>query len=171
MSPETLLDPVGSNNMEAFEEVYNRYWKNLYSFTYNKLRSKEIAEEIVQEFLTNLWANRKTFALKTSFRAYIYTAIRNLVLNHISKEVSKWEYSKFANLNNSDIDNITEQTVYIWDLSHCLERELTFLPDKCRFILKISRNGHKTNKEIAEELGISEKTVEGHLQRRSGDRE
>jgi RNA polymerase sigma-70 factor (family 1) len=163
LTSEALLAMVKDDSMEAFEQLYFRYWKTLYAFAYNRLRSKEVAEEIVQEFLTNLWAGRHGFNLKTSFSSYIFVSVRNLVLNYIAKEMRRSAYSQFIKLFESDAENPTEQTVYIRDIQYNLQRELEFLPAKCRSVFEMSRHEHKTNKQIAKELGISEKTVESHL--------
>jgi RNA polymerase sigma-70 factor (family 1) len=163
LSDYDLFDLVRNDKMEAFEELYNRYWKKLYSFAYKRIRSKEIAEEIVQEFLTNLWAGRKTLIINTSIEGYVYTAIRNLVLNYIAKETRRNAYNQFIRLFKTEVDNSTEETVYIKDLYFNLQKELSHLPLKCRSVFKMSRQENKTNKEIAAELGISEKTVESHL--------
>jgi RNA polymerase sigma-70 factor (family 1) len=165
LTPEALLEMVKGDNMEAFEELYFRYWKTLYSFAYKKVGTKEIAEEIVQEFLTNLWANRKQLTINSSFTGYIFIAVRNLVVNYISREMRRNTYSQFAKLFRSDIDESTEQTIMIRDLHLNMQRELEFLPSKCRSVFEMSRLDFKTNKQIAEELGISEKAVEGHLTR------
>jgi len=158
-----LLDLVKGDNMEAFEELYNRHWKNLYAFAYKRVRSKEVAEEIVQDFLANLWAGRKTMMIKTSFEGYIYTAIRNLVFNYIAKETRRKAYSHFLELFKVDADNSTEEMITTRDLQENIEKGLDNLPEKCRSVFELSRHENKSNKEIAAELGISEKTVEGHL--------
>lgn len=158
-----LLAMVKTDRMDAFEELYNRHWKNLYVFAYKRIRSKEIAEEIVQDFLANLWAGRKTIVVKSSFEGYIYTSIRNLVLNCIAKETRRNAYSQFMQLFKTDVDNSTEETVYIKDFYFNLQKELSYLPSKCRSVFEMSRQENKSNKEIASELGISEKTVESHL--------
>jgi len=158
-----LLALVSNDRMDAFEELYNRYWKKLYTFAYKRIKSKEISEEIVQEFLTNLWANRKSLVINTSFEGFIYTSIRNLVLNCIAKETRRNAYSQFIKLFKPDIDNTTEETLYIKDFYFNLQKELSYLPSKCRSVFELSRQENKSNKEIAAQLGISEKTVEGHL--------
>src|SRR5476651_793493 len=158
-----LLRLVRNDSMEAFEELYNRYWKSLYSFAYKRVRSKEISEEIVQEFLANLWAGRKTLVIKTSFEGYIYTAVRNLVFNYIAKETRRKAYSHFVQLFKMDTDNSTEETINTRDLQQNIEKGLNNLPEKCRSVFELSRRENKSNKEIALELGISEKTVESHL--------
>jgi len=158
-----LLALVRNDSMEAFEELYNRYWKSLYSFAYKRVRSKEISEEIVQDFLANLWAGRKTLVIKTSFEGYIYTAVRNLVFNYIAKETRRKAYSHFVQLFRIDTDNSTEETINTRDLQQNIEKGLHDLPEKCRSVFELSRRENKSNKEIALELGISEKTVESHL--------
>jgi len=162
--PDTeLLGLVREDSMEAFEELYNRHWKNLYAFAYKRVRSREAAEEIVQDFLTNLWAGRKTMTIKISFEGYIYTAIRNLVFNYIAKETRRKAYSHFLELFKIDTDNSTEELITTRDLRENIEKGLDDLPEKCRSVFELSRHENKSNKEIAAELGISEKTVEGHL--------
>lgn len=160
---EYLLVLLRDDRMDAFEELYERHWKKLYTFAYKRIKSKEIAEEIVQDFLTNLWSGRKSLVIKTSFEGYIYTAIRNLVLNCIAKETRRNAYSQFIKLFKPDIDNSTEETVHIKDFYFNLQKELSYLPQKCRSVFEMSRYENRSNKEIATELGISEKTVESHL--------
>lgn len=163
LTDDDLLVMLGNDRMDAFEELYNRHWKKLYTYAYKRIRSKEISEEIVQDFLTNLWANRKTLVVKSSFEGYIYTSIRNLVLNCIAKETRRNAYSQFIKLFKTEVDNTTEETLYIKDFYFNLQKELSYLPTKCRSVFEMSRQENKSNKEIASELGISEKTVESHL--------
>ncbi len=163
ISDNELLEMVKNDRVDAFEELYNRHWKKLYAFAFKRIRSKEITEEIVQEFLANLWAGRKNINIKTSFDGYIYTSVRNLVLNCIAKETRRNAYTQFVQLFKAETDNSTEQTVYVRDFYYKLQKELSYLPEKCRSVFEMSRHENKSNKEIAEELGISEKTVESHL--------
>ncbi|MBW4889137.1 RNA polymerase sigma-70 factor [Mucilaginibacter sp. HMF5004] len=163
LSDMELLGMVKNDSIEAFEELYHRHWKKLYTFAYKRIRSKEITEEIVQDFLANLWAGRKSIVIKTSFEGYIYTAVRNLVLNCIAKETRRNAYTQFVKLFKSDEDYSTEQTVHVRDFYYNLQKELSYLPEKCRSVFEMSRHENKSNKEIAAQLGISEKTVEGHL--------
>jgi RNA polymerase sigma factor (sigma-70 family) len=64
---------------------------------------------------------------------------------------------------NADFDSSTEDEIMLRDLKNTIALEVSQLPDKCRSVYELSRIEHKSNKEIASHLGISEKTVENHL--------
>jgi len=158
-----LLELLKIDRMDAFDELYDRYWKKLYIFAYKRVRSKDVAEEIVQEFLTNFWTKRSSLGIKSSFEGYIFTSVRNLVINFFAREARRDAYCQIHLRYNHDVDTSTEENIYAKDLYSNLQKELSYLPSKCRSVFELSRKEHKSNKEIAEELGISVKTVESHL--------
>jgi RNA polymerase sigma-70 factor (ECF subfamily) len=63
----------------------------------------------------------------------------------------------------TETDTGTEDAIMLRDLTHTLETEISHLPDKCRSVFELSRKEYKSNKEIAQLLGISEKTVENQI--------
>jgi len=79
------------------------------------------------------------------------------------KEQVKAKYKAAFKIVNSEADNSTEDSIMLKELTYTIQTEVNQLPDKCRSVYELSRNEHKTNKEIALHLGISEKTVENHL--------
>ncbi|MVN92871.1 RNA polymerase sigma-70 factor [Mucilaginibacter aquatilis] len=158
-----LLELIKADHEQAFKEIYDRYWKQLYSFAYKRVKSREVAEEIVQEFLTNFWANRNKLKIQTSFEGYIYTSVKHLVLNYFARESRKSIVFENISLTTSHADYSTEQIIRLHELNTVIAKEVSILPEKCRSVFELSRMQNKTNKEIASTLGISEKTVEGHL--------
>jgi RNA polymerase sigma-70 factor (family 1) len=158
-----LLDLIKADHEQAFKEIYNRYWKQLYSYAYKRVKSREVAEEIVQDFLTNFWASRHKLNIQISFEGYIYTSVKHLVLNYFAKEARKTEVFENIYTNASYLDNSTEEVISLHELHTVIAKEVSYLPVKCRSVFELSRMQNKTNKEIAQVLGISEKTVEGHL--------
>jgi RNA polymerase sigma-70 factor (family 1) len=158
-----LLSSIKNDSECAFNELYDRYWKQLYLFAYKRVKSREVAEEIVQDFLTNFWANRKKVNIQTSFEGYIYTSIKHLVLNYFAKEARKALVIDNLAATNTHEDNSTQEVILLHELHTVIAREVNCLPAKCRSVFELSRMQNKSNKEIAQVLGISEKTVEGHL--------
>ncbi len=147
----------------AYLEVYRRYHVQLYSAARKRGLSAEVAEEVVQDLFINLWNQRMNIHIHSSLSGYLFTAIRNLVLNQMQKESVRLRFQDSLKIHIHDFDNSTEENVIAKDLDANLHKNVLALPEKCRFVFELSRKHHKSNKQIAFELGISEKTVENHM--------
>jgi len=158
-----LTELFGLGDIDAFEEIYNRYWLKLYSAAYKRVKERETAQEIVQDFFTSLWINREQVKIQTSLQGYLFTSIKYLVLNYKRAEAVRNSYAEILQMVNSSFDNSTEENYYYKELLERVEVEVNHLPPKCRNVFELSRKQYKTNKEIAQLMGISEKTVENHL--------
>lgn len=162
-SDEKLSLLLFNGDTGAFEEIFNRYWLKLYAAAYKRVKHREVAEEIIQDLFALLWIKRGSVQIHTSLSAYLYTSVRYLVFNHFQKEMVRENYKGLLLTANTFYDNSTEETILLHDLNRNIEKEVNHLSPKCRSVFELSRKENKTNREIAEFLGISEKTVEGHL--------
>lgn len=158
-----LVEFFGFGDVGAFEEIYNRYWLKLYSAAYKRVKERATAQEIVQDFFTNFWINREQVKIQTSLQGYLFTSIKYLVLNYKRAEAVRNSYAEILLMVNNSFDNSTEENYYYKELLERVETEVNQLPPKCRNVFELSRKQYKTNKEIAQLMGISEKTVENHL--------
>jgi len=163
ISDENLLLLLKGGEVEAFDELYHRYWSKLYVNAYKRLKDKETCEEIVQDFFTSLWLNREKCVIHTSFSSYVYTSVRYLVFNYYQKEYHRKAYQEKMQYILSEQDNSTENLINLNELNRVLEERVETLPAKCRSVYELSRKQFKNNREISQMLGISEKTVENHL--------
>jgi RNA polymerase sigma-70 factor (family 1) len=163
LSDDELLVLLKQDKLSAFKELYSRYWKKLYGAAYKRLKNKESAEEIVQEIFTNLWLKRYSLQITTTVGGYLYSTASNGIIDRYRKELVRTKYKEVFWTVHSETDNSTEDAIMLRELTYTIEAEVRQLPDKCRSVYELSRNEHKTNKEIALQLGISEKTVENHL--------
>ncbi|QEC53770.1 RNA polymerase sigma-70 factor (ECF subfamily) [Anseongella ginsenosidimutans] len=163
LSDNDLTGLLKKGNIAAFEEIYNRYWSRLYSAAYKRVKSREVCQEIIQDLFTSLWLSGKELQIRASLEGYLLTAVRYKVFNHIEKELVRRNYRSTLPEASLRIDNSTEETILLNDLSQQLEEEIVQLPEKCRQVFELSRKQQKSNKEIALELNISEKTVENHI--------
>ncbi|MDB5287224.1 MAG: polymerase sigma-70 factor [Mucilaginibacter sp.] len=163
LGEDELINLLQQDKLGAFREIYTRYWKQLYADAYKRLKNKEMAEEIVQEVFTSLWHKRGALNITQTLGGYLFTSVSNLVIDQYRKDLVRARYKESFKLVYSETDNSTEDTILVKELEHTIEHEVNSLPDKCRSVFELSRVEHKTNKEIAFELGISEKTVEHHI--------
>lgn len=163
LSDEDLAGLLRKGYIAAFEEIYNRYWSRLYSAAYKRLRSRETCQEIVQDLFTSFWLGRKELQLRVSLESYLFAAVRYQVFTHIEKELVRRNYRSTLPEPTLLTDNSTEERILLNDMNHQLEEELVQLPEKCRQVFELSRKELKSNREIALELNISEKTIENHI--------
>ncbi|MEJ7644516.1 MAG: RNA polymerase sigma-70 factor [Chryseolinea sp.] len=157
-SDENLLDLSRGRDIAAFEEIYHRYWKPLYSACFRRIQSREISEEIVQDVFTSLWTNRNMVVI-TNLSAYLFTAIKYKVINHLARELSRTTYEGHQAMLHRQ-DNSTEEYVLLGDLKSALEREVEKLPAKRKMIFRLHKDENLSLKQVASQMGISEKTVE-----------
>ena len=157
-SDEALLKLLQQEGLEAFEEIYRRYWKKLYSMSYKRVQSREISEELVQDIFTSLWVAKNTTSIE-NLSAYLFSAIKYKVINHLARELTKKTYTE-QQLAVQKEDNSTEEKVLLDDLEDALQEAIGKLPAKRQMIFKLHRQENLSIKQVASQLGISEKTVE-----------
>jgi RNA polymerase sigma-70 factor (family 1) len=163
LSDDDLIGRLKSDELGAFKELYTRYWKALFSEAYKRLKNRELSEEVVQDLFANLWAKRHDLQINTAVGGYLFVSVSYYVIDHYRKEIIRAKYRKDFKTSHNEADYSTENMIMLKDLTGTVESQISQLPDKCRSVYELSRNQHKTNKEIAQHLGISEKTVENHL--------
>lgn len=163
LSDDELLEVFEQHYLAAFEEIYNRYWLKLYAAAYNRLKDREAAKEIIQDFFTSFWINRAQLKIHSSLQGYLFSSIKYSVLNYLRAESVRTAYNEILILANNNANNSTEEYLNYKELIESVGIGVNQLPPKCRSVFELSRNHYKTNKEIAKLLDISEKTVENHL--------
>lgn len=159
--PDTeLLDEIKAGDKAAFNELFNRYWKKLLAISYNYTKDQSAAEETVQEVFIGLWNRRADLNIQ-SLEPYLATAVKFSVLAALQKQKRREELA----LNNYQINPVTlaEEEIYARFLQEQVDGIVERLPEKCRLVFKYSRNEGLSIPEIADEMNISQKTVEAHL--------
>ncbi|GAB3932484.1 RNA polymerase sigma factor [Larkinella terrae] len=161
-SDEDILKSIAEHNDEsAFAELYNRYFRILFNYTFSKVNDQFAAQEIVQELFVSIWQQRQRSAVQ-GCRSYLFSCAKNLIISHYRKEYTRrFHYTQWE-VQSADSIALTDQQILTSDLQDRYEKGLYHLPPKCKEVFLLSRKGH-SNREIALQLGISEKTVEQHI--------
>lgn len=158
-----LFSLVKRKDAAAYKEVYARYWEPLYRHAFTMLGSDEDAKDIVQELFFSLWERSIEITIQTSLSSYLYASVRNKVLNLIEKNRVRKEYALFYEKTADAYECITDHALRERELKRLIEAEVNKLPEKMRNVFELSRNDHKSYKQIAESLDISEKTVKKQI--------
>jgi len=150
-------------NENDFKILFKKYYSDLLRFCLKFVRKPEIAEEIVQDQFIYLWDKRNNIKITSSIESYLYKSVRNKSIDYLK--------SSYVNLNFENEDAILNKQGYLnpvseiemKDLVSIVEEAIRKLPEKCYAIFTMSRNGGLSNKEIANKLEISIKTVENQI--------
>lgn len=159
---EDLINGLRLGSEEAYLEIFNRYWLRLYNAACTKLQSHDEAEEVVQNLFIKIWNNRESLFI-TNLQAYLFTALRRRILNHVKPKVSSeayWEYCKKYLPNQ---ERTTEEMVIFNELRSEIEIAVNQLPEKSRQVFRLNKLEGKSVSEIAIFLNLSERAIEYHL--------
>ncbi|QNK64773.1 RNA polymerase sigma-70 factor [Pedobacter sp. PAMC26386] len=146
-------------DLTAFTEIHNRYYGILYSHAYRRLSDHEEVKDILQELFTWIWNNRESNSLSPNLPAYLYTSVRNRILNFFKHSKVRADYiSSFQRFSENKVPAADEE-IRLKQLIAIVEAGISMLPPQMRLIFEMSRNEQLSHLEIAEKLGISSLTV------------
>lgn len=164
LSDKELWDSIVEDNSQAFAILYNRHWKKLYKTAAYYLKNEEAAEQILHDAFVVLWERRKFLKIE-DFGSYMYITTKYHVFKYLkAAKVSIVDYiEQYDELNTIADYNNGESRLRYKDFEAQLNHCLLGLPKRCREIFWLSRIEHLSNDEIAEQLGISKRTVENQI--------
>lgn len=160
LNDNELLLLMRNGKEAAFTEIYNRYWERLVATGYFYTRSKEAAEEVVNDVLMGLWLRKEELDIR-SLSAYLGTAVKFAVFKALSRKKRREEI--LAGQIRPEIHNETEQQLDARFLEEYLQGIVEQLPEKARLVFTYSREDHLTIQEIAGKMDLSPKSVEYHM--------
>lgn len=147
----------------AFRNIYELHWEHLYFAAFKRLGSSPVAEEIVQDIFADLWFKRNRLNIKGSLKAYLHGALKYRILDHMRHEKVREKYVQHLTQFFIAEENEILKNIYSQDLEQHLQQAATQLPPRCYTIYQLSRKHHFSNREIADQLNISPKTVENQI--------
>jgi len=161
-SDSDLIEQLALDNQSAFETLYEQYFGRLFSYANAKTGDHYMAQEIVQELFIHLWQHRHRLALIGPVRAYLFTSAKHLVIDQYRREAARSRHRAAFSDHQPLAANLIDEQFDADELQQAYERLLAQLPDKCRHVFSLSRQGY-ANREIADREGIAEKTVQYHI--------
>ncbi|MDR0750141.1 MAG: RNA polymerase sigma-70 factor [Tannerellaceae bacterium] len=154
-----------------FTSLFNHYKEPFISFAYSYVRDIHIAEDLYMESMMDFWEKRHDFNDSLNIPAYILVTIKNKALNHlrhiyIKNDVEATMHTqgqRELKLRIASLNDCIPSELFAGDIKQIIREVSEKLPKQTRQIFYLSRVRHRKNKEIAEELNISLKTVEFHI--------
>jgi RNA polymerase sigma-70 factor (family 1) len=156
------LRKIAQGDELAFTEIYHQYWKLLFSVASNKLENLADAEEVAQEVFADLWKRREEINIRQSLKSYLAAAVKFQVYSLLDKKYRQRQREQTMQQHISTTSPIEEQ-YDLKVLQEQLQQTAALLPERCKLVYELSREAGLSNKEIAQTLDISEKTVENQM--------
>jgi RNA polymerase sigma-70 factor (family 1) len=144
---------------QVFENLFKVHYEALSNYAFSILRNKDDAEDIVQDVFIKLWKNSPDVIHTPQVKFYLLTAVKNGCISFLRKQAGK----KFVQPDNLQLATSEENRDHTIDPAELVGEAISLLPAQCAVVFKMSRFGKLTYGQIAQELGISVKTVENQV--------
>jgi len=160
---QELVALLKQGDEAAFKAIYDRYALPIFFQVNQMLRDEETSKDLVQDLFITVWSKAALINENANLAGYLHIAARNRVLKAIQKGKLRNDYlnslARFATeVSTATIDEITER-----ELSNMIEEAIEKLPPKMKEVFELSRKQNLTYSQIAEQLGISDKTVKKQI--------
>ena len=163
-----ILRRMSSGDSDAFRLVFLKYAPRVEAFAMKMLKNIHEAQDVSQNIFTKLWMQRRELAQVQSLNAYLFRMTRNAVLDICKHSRIRMQFDNSARVDGQILcDDVTER-IDTAELSRQIEAAVSKMPARRYEIYRLSRECGTTNREIAEELKISPKSVENPITKALG---
>lgn len=160
------VEHIRKGDHQAFEKLFKCYYLPLTRFSWRYVKSKAVAEELVQEIFSEIWEDRRELNIVESVRSYLYKAVKHRSLNYLKHQRIEFKYDRrwieeketVATIDFTDQERIEQ-------IKEAIQKAVEELPPRSKMTYKLHRYDGLTYREIAEVMDVSVKTVESQMTR------
>jgi len=161
---ERYVAALKEGSREAFTMLYNLYADRLYSFALVQTKSKQMAEDVVQDTFLKLWNNRTNLNCYGNVQALVFTMARNLIIDAFRRQVANIDIEAYFKLHEALPSTASpEESLYFNETKEHLEQAKAKLSNKECKIYEMSREQDMPIKKIAQTLNLSPQTAKNYL--------
>ena len=145
-------------DISEFETIFRCHYRPLTMYALRYTENIDDAEDIVQQSFIDIWERLSGGMAIDNLKAYLYTVVRNGSLTCVihSPQKSTIQENEMEDISEEERIIRSERDAQLWT---AIDR----LPKARKRIFLLSKRDGLTYKEIADELGISIKTVEHQI--------
>jgi RNA polymerase sigma-70 factor (family 1) len=159
-SDDELLRMFKSGDIEGFNALYHRHWATLFHLSRKILEDEHLAKDTLQEIFVSFFENAKKKEI-THVKAYLFQSAKYKCFMHLrSGKISEKHLDRLQTVRSA---NYVDEYMDAQELQDVLREKMESLPEKCREVFYLSRYESLSNQKIAEQLKISQKTVEHQI--------
>lgn len=159
-------------NNQSFGRLYSENYNRAVSFVRSYVYDLAIAQDIAADSLIKLWEQMKEGLVEQPV-ALLMTILKHKSLDHLKHIQIKdstfqqmtERYQRELTSRIGTLEAVNPDDIFSNEIEEILKQTLSRLPETTRMVFLKSRFEYQTVKEIAQELGLSEKAVEYHITR------
>jgi RNA polymerase sigma-70 factor, ECF subfamily len=166
-----LVPRIRRGDESAFESLYLAHHDELWRFAYTYVRSRDVAEELVQDVFLAVWGTRATWEVNTRVRAWLYASVRHLALNHLRHErvVARTTGASSHPQRESGPPMDQQLALEAEEIDRAVIHAIAELPERRRVAMTLRWKHEMSSLEIARVLGTTPEAVRTLLSRARTD--
>ena len=161
MDDSKLAAYVADGNQDAFDTLFRRYYGSVNNFIRSLVKQQSVTEDLTQDVFVSLWNSRHALGQVRNLNSYIYTSARNAVIDYMRR--SHNVYCISTEMSEQADDELLDERYFAVEKELLIRMAVESFPERRREIFRMSRFEGMSNDAIAEQLGISKKTVENQI--------
>lgn len=160
-----ILESLRQGSYDAFDALYMRYAPHVEAFAFCMLKNRSEAEDLAHDIFLKIWETRESIGYIRSFRSYLFRMTKNAVFDIFEHKSVQTRYrQRLLHVEELLTDDLSAK-VATEDLMMIINMAVEQMPRQRQQIFRLSRYEGLSHQEIAQQLGISPKTVEYHIGR------
>ncbi len=172
-SDESLVEAAKEGRTRAFDELFLRYQRRIYSVIYHMTSNHEDADDLLLETFAKAYRSLKRFQGRSRFYTWIYAIAVNLTLNFLRKRKRRTNLSldeldpegleNHPLLEDTSLVGDTLRRLHTYEIQEKLNKAFQMLSEDHRAVAIMHDVEAMPHAEIASILGVSEGTVRSRL--------
>lgn len=160
---KALLARIAEGDKDAFKQLYDRYWNDIYYVALGFLKSPEWSQDIIQEVFIKIWQKRATLTSIEQFKSYIFIIARNELISALRQKMrADGQQDRYRQLLPEQYTS-ADQPLAVRELETQIGEAVQQLPEQQQRIFRMTRQEGLSHDEIADQLGIARKTVANNI--------
>lgn len=162
LSEKELISGLKVGNLKSYEVLFQLKYNTFYTYIKGFVKDCWIAEDITQNIFMKVWIHRNNLNPELSIHSYLYVLAKNEIYNYFREKSKQLSFNAIDV--NSHVCNDLEDQYNAKEIEEKVAYAVSEMSAQRREIFRLSRIEHLSNKEIAERLNISVRTVEKHIE-------
>lgn len=160
---QDILILLKQQDERAITAIYHNYYEELVKKVYRIISDQQVAEDLIQELMLEIWNKARVLNIQTSLKAYLHRSAFNRTMNYI--KLKKLVFEDLSLVKEEDIQEVSDaEWIHNQENRYkTLAERINLLPEKCRIVFMMSKYEEMSYAEIAKALDISVKTVENQI--------